>query len=186
MSNETENTHKDRPYLCLLAFLFSLLILLATCVTAKIAWRGAPPPAPSVPTMPSVAGQTLTIRLIKGRTGAAAIQRAQRAIVFVDSPYSVNALNAGQHFLRGMVYVSQRSIAINAEVYWIENDAEDWCKEWITSLGEDGLMEVAVPVGNGAILWMEAGKVVRFQLGHEIGGAYEIKELTFKLWNGVG
>src|SRR4029079_17109216 len=93
-----------------------------------------------------VEGQSLTVRVVKDKTGASAIARARRAVVFVDAPYSVPALHKGQQFLRGMLYLSQQAPAVNAEVYWIENDADDWCKEWITALGIDGLMEVAVPV----------------------------------------
>jgi hypothetical protein len=164
-----------------------LLLLLAACLVALVSRIGGPSSAPSTgPRVVDFEGQSLNVRLVKDKTAAAAIAQARRAVVFVDAPYSVYALKNGQQFLRGMLYVSQKAPAVNAEVYWIENDAEDWCKGWITALGVDGLIEVAVPVGNGAILWMESGKVVRFQPGQEIQGAYEIKESTLQLWKGSG
>jgi hypothetical protein len=139
-------------------------------------------PTSSIAHVSNGEGRSFRVRLVKDKSDASAIYKAPRAIVFVDAPYSVYAAKNGQQFLSGMFYLTKSDPAVQPEVLWIEDDNAEWCKEWIVSLGVDGLREVAVPVGNGAILWMEYGKVVRFQLGHEIRSASEIKKTTLEVW----
>jgi hypothetical protein len=155
-----------------------LVIMAAACVAATVSAVRRP-----VPTQPPQGeAESLQVRFVKDRAGATAAQEARRAIVFVDAPYSVTAMHNGEKFLRGMVSLRQQRPDLRAEVYWVDNDADEWCKQWVASFGVADLAEVAVPVGHGAVLWLERGKVVRYQLGGQIAGGYEIKEATLKLW----
>lgn len=126
--------------------------------------------------------RSLQVHLVNDRLAATAISKAGRAIVYVDAPYSVTAAKHGQQFLRGMLHLSRHSPNLQIAMYWIEDDSEDWCSEWVLALGEVGLNDVAIPIGNGAIIWMEHGKVVQFQVGSKIESAYEITEITRRLW----
>jgi hypothetical protein len=144
MSFESEST--DRPKSTrrlLVSFLVPLVVLFVALVAALLFRDGNRQSALS--TGPRGGGiEGLNVRLVRDKLSASAISEAQRAIIYADAPYSVDALKNGQRFLRGMLYVSQQTPAVNAEVFWIEDDSQDWCKAWIIGLGVDGLREVAI------------------------------------------
>lgn len=165
-----------------ISLVIPLVVMLAAWSAHAISSLNRLPPTRNSP-MPEFDRTSLTVRRVADQAGIATIRQAGRSIIFVDAPYSVPARESRQVFVDAMLQLKWRNPAIDAGVFVIEDDSAEWCMEWITSLGVAGLRDVAIPVGAGAILWMEHGRVVRFQLGHEIKDAYEIRRQTVTLWN---
>lgn len=122
-------------------------------------------------------------RIIDSEDRLVDLHTAPRAIVFVDAPYSIYAANNGKKFVQGMSLVARRLPHLNVRAFWVSDDSEPWCQEWIKSFGVDDLMRLALPVGDGAVLWIERGEVVHYWFGDEPGDANSVFNTTTKLWS---
>jgi hypothetical protein len=146
------------------------------------------PPAPAAalpPAAPPLPGgeRALAVRLLKGPDTIAAVRQSRRAVVFLDSPISVDARPAGEKFLMGVLLLRQYHPGLGADAFWVEDGfAGGWCEEWLASLCGAGLSSQALLSGRGAVLWLEYGEAVRFRPGLQIRSGGEVARAARELW----
>jgi hypothetical protein len=124
----------------------------------------------------------LGVRPVDDAADLALVRRARRALVYVDSPMSAYGGVNGEVFLSGVATLRVRWPGLRVSIFWVGNDAEDWCKDWARSLNEPDLLGLALPLGYGATLWLERGKVVQFELGGSEPGMKDVEHKTARLW----
>jgi hypothetical protein len=124
----------------------------------------------------------LRVRFITKPENLGVIAQSARAIVFVDYPVSVPArLNCERH-LGGIALLQKQHAALNLDFYIVDHVGDDWTVDWIAGLNDPRLEEEAT-AGNGLILWLEHGKVLRMLAGHEIERTpRRIETLTLEVW----
>lgn len=121
------------------------------------------------------------MRVIQAGAGSefvAAIRRAQRALVLISVPWSMQERQSRQAFEQALAELQAEPTYQSVAGFRIEVDEDAAAQQWLASLG---LQDWAIN-GAGGLLWLEAGRVVYRVISAHSAGPAKIAAQTRALW----
>lgn len=114
-----------------------------------------------------------------GTTLIAAIRRAARAIVFVSSPWSDEARDAGNIFVAASQLLQSTNPDLQIAFFQLDVHRDEIAQRWVKEQGFPEFIEM----GAGNFLWIESGHVVATELSVIALGVDGVVARTLSLWS---
>ena len=111
------------------------------------------------------------------------IGRARRALIYIDAPWSIDAVKGRRLFLDAAFQLSADHADLGVEFLHIRDENDDDCIEWLKTLNDDRLPPLGNPGGYGGLIWLERGRVVGAEpYAGKLSSGRAVIEQTMRLW----
>jgi hypothetical protein len=150
-------------------------LVIAVWISAAIPVRPtARPREAAVPPPPSITTGDI-------QSLSAEMDAAPRALVYVDAPWSSYAVRGRGQFRAAAAELAAARLGVR--FFLVSDEGDPGVKEWVARLGECRLFPLAVPIGYGGMVWLEAGRAADADArgGTDLTSA-EMVARTHSLW----